>query len=183
MNIFLIPYSWIRHIHVALVTSAAALLAWWVVLSWFVVFGPAWSAEWDGPVLLGAVSASTAGASLLSEGSLRREAALPLFGKIFGAAAIALLFTVVGAWVWGNVMLSGHPDGGDPTLVSLRYEIGAFLAAGFGCALGPLLMRRGDGWLNHLLSGFATAMAAAAVWHICSYTEICLLYTSDAADE
>ena len=172
MNIFLIPYSWIRHIHVALVTSSAALLAWWAVLSWFVLLGPAWSAEWDGPVLLSAVSGATAGASMLSEGSLRRAPPLKLFGKTLGAAALAVLLTVGGTWLWGSIMLGDHPDGGDPTLVSLRYELGAFLAAGFGCAVGPLAARKGEGWLNHLLAGAATALAAAAVWHICSYTEI-----------
>ncbi len=171
MNIFLIPYTWFRHCHVALVTSGAALLAWWAVLSWFVLLGPSWGADWDGAVLLGAISAATAGASLLSECALKRLSPLGMLARVSGAAALALLLSVGGCWLW-RALLGTGPDAGDPSLVSLRYELGAFLFAGLGCGLGALAARRGRGWLNHLLSGLATALAAAAVWHICSYTEI-----------
>jgi hypothetical protein len=177
VNIFLIPYTWFRHIHVAIVTSAAALLAWWLVLSWFVLWGPAWSAKWDGAVLLGFISAATAGASLLAEGSLERAPLKRLAGSVVLAVVVSALLTAGGVRAWEAIITSvaAGEDAPDPTLISLRYELGAFVAGGLACGVGALAARRGRDWLEHLLSGVATGLAAGAVWHTLNHYQNALV--------
>ena len=63
MNIFLLPYTWMRHLAMAFWCGGAGMMAWWLVLTVVVQFGVYWPPSWDGPVLMCAVSAAVASAS------------------------------------------------------------------------------------------------------------------------
>ena len=174
VNIFLIPFTSFRHVYPAIVTSAAGLFAWWLVLSWVVVIGPAtglsWGPMWDGPAYLGAVSASIAGASILSQGSLSRTGLAKRVSTSLGSAAISGSLAVGLYFLWGAFASSAlSADAGDPTLVSLRYKLPAFVFAGLASGVGPAIFRRGEGLVDHLGAGLVAGMAAAAVWHLCSH--------------
>ena len=49
VNIFLIPYNWLRHLAMALWCASFGVLAWWTVLTIFVVFSPERSDFVGGP--------------------------------------------------------------------------------------------------------------------------------------
>ena len=190
MNIFLIPYTWMRHFSVALVSASAGVLAWWLALG-ALSYGAAWAPDWDGAVFLGILAAFTAGASTLAEGSLRREAALRRTWTTLasGVGSGILAFGAVALWV---LLLAPALGGADPDadiasvdLVSLRYRAPAFLAAGVMTAVGPLAVRRGKGALAHLGGGAAAGLLGAAAWHAAGYTTFVLgsgaLYTAGVA--
>src|SRR5678815_6088191 len=99
MNIFLVPWTWARHISVALITGTAALLTWWVLLTLeltvFPTIGMGWRPPTDGAVFLGFTSAVIAAMSILVEMSLRRQSALYRFGLPVLSGFMALIFTVI----------------------------------------------------------------------------------------
>ncbi len=172
MNIFLLPYTWTRHLAMALWCGAAGLLAWWLALSWVVLIGPSWSPDWDGPILLCAISVAIAGANLIGEGNLMR---LPM-GKRIGRTVLGMGISglMTFGWYWGwhkialGLLFTGDliaKDAVDDSLVSLRYRLGAFVMGGFACGLGPMIVRKGKGWFTHMLSGVASGFAAAAAWY------------------
>lgn len=183
MNIFLVPYNWLRHFQVALFTSGAAAVAWWLLLSWTLLLGPFWGPEWDGALFLLALSSATAGASLLVEGSLRRMPIKWLLTRPLLAATLSGLFALAWYFGWHGVVLGmlGMADGADESsLVSLRYRGGAFMMVGLATAVGPVVARRGAGALNHLGAGLSAGLAAAAVWHVCNFTFFRDLYLASA---
>src|SRR5690606_39774040 len=62
MNIFLVPYTWARHLAVPLVVAGAALLTWWSLLVVLVGLGPwlfrmglLWRQGLEGAIFLGLV--------------------------------------------------------------------------------------------------------------------------------
>ncbi len=174
MNIFLIPYTWMRHLSVALVCSGATLLAWWFVLA-LAVISPVWTVGWDGAVYVTSLSAAVAGASTLAEASLRR---LPLWKRVLrtaGSALISGVLSLAGYWSWHGVMgplvfddVAGI-DLSEPTLVSLRYRMAAFLFAGVPAGVGPLVFRRGAGFFSHMGAGAAAGLMAGATWYVLGY--------------
>ncbi len=173
MNIFLIPYTWTRHFAVALSCAGAGLLAWWLALT-MSVWAPLWGAEWDGAVYLGLVSAAVAGASVLSEASLHREAIARRVWRPALAGLVSGLLTVLG---YAILMLGVLPllgggapdaDASEPTLVSMRWRLPVFLAAGFACSIGPLVLRRAH-VLSHLGAGLVAGLAAATGWFALGY--------------
>lgn len=172
MNIFLVPYTWLRHLQMALWCGAAGLLAWWTVLSLFVLGGPQWAPRFDGPVLLGAIAAGVAGASTLGELNLRRDKLYHRVWKVALSAGLALLLCEIWYTIWHTtgqaILFRGDlaEDASDPSLVSLSYRLGAFAMAGLGSGLGPLILRKGHGWFNHIAGGVAAGLAGAAVWHL-----------------
>lgn len=187
MNIFLIPYTWMRHFSVAFVCAGAALLAWWIVLA-AAVLVPVWPVTWDGALYIGALCVSVAAASTLAEASLRR---LPLWKRVLqtvGAGAISGALAMVGYWSWtaliGPLLFSGT-DAVEPTLVSLKYRVMAFLLAGMQAGVGPLVFRKGKGFFAHLGAGIAAGLLAAAAWYILGYPKSAIglsnLYYASAA--
>jgi hypothetical protein len=174
LNIFLIPYTWLRHFSMALVCAGAGLLAWWLVLAATMV-RPLWTPGWDGAIYLGTVCSFVAGASTLAEGALRREGILRRVAKTFGSAAITGVLTIAGFWLWqgaiGRLVFSGQAEADllDPTLVSLRYRLADFTMAGIQVAMGPLIIRRFRGFFEHVGAGLVSGLAAAAMWHIWGY--------------
>lgn len=174
MNIFLVPYTWWRHLQVATLTSAFALLAWWLSLTWFCWIGPFWTIEWDGAIFLTAVATGTAAASVIAESTLRRQ---PLRWRISRTVLAALLsggLALVWYWLWtmlsAPALFSSFPeDIGEPSLVSLRFRLGAFAMTGVSVAVGPGVVRRGRALLTHFAAGVSAGLASGAVWHFCNY--------------
>lgn len=172
MNLFLVPFTPLRHGAVALVTGAAGLLAWWAVLTAMVLASP-WSAAWDGPAYLCAVAAAVAGASVLAEGTLRRERMGVRVGRVALAAAAAAVFTLGAYWTWtAGVLPILFGDGempADPTVYSVRYRLPAWLGAGFGAGLAAAITRRFSDLLSHLAGGLAAGLGGALAWHLLGY--------------
>ncbi|MDP6933150.1 MAG: hypothetical protein QGG40_09550, partial [Myxococcota bacterium] len=72
-------------------------------------------------------------------------------------------------------------DVADPTLVTLRYRLGSFVVAGLGAALGPLVVRKFKGAVDHLGGGLAAGLAGAAAWHAMNHVFGTDLYGAGAA--
>jgi hypothetical protein len=107
MNIFLVPYTSMRHIVVGLYCAGAALLAWWSLLFWTTAVGPAWGPAGDGAMFLAVVGASVGGASVLAEHSLRRS---PLWKRSLLAAiavAVSFLLSLLAWWLWSALLGPG----------------------------------------------------------------------------
>jgi hypothetical protein len=183
VNIFLIPYTWMRHFAVAFVCAGAALLAWWLVLALAVYF-PLWPVEWDGAVYVTALVSSVAGATVLAEASLRREPVWKRALKPLGAAALSGLCALMGFWGWQGLIgplvfgKLGAADLAEPTLVSLRYRMVGFLFAGLQTGVGPLAFRRLRGILSHLGAGAAAGLLAGATWYTLGYPKSMLGWSS-----
>jgi hypothetical protein len=196
MNIFLIPFTWMRHLAVALVSASAGLFAWWGVLL-VACYAVAWPAAWDGPVFLGVLGAATAGASTLAEGSLRREAPRRRAWTTATSAGVSGLLALGGVALWvlvlGPALGGDSPDAdiADVDLVSLRYRAPAWAIAGLATGCGPLLvrtiLRRGSFAAagHHLGGGLAAGLLGAASWFVAGYTTFAFgsgaLYVAGAA--
>lgn len=194
MNIFLIPYTWLRHFSMALWCGAAGLMAWWVVLTLTVRPGflasvvPAWPPSWDGPLLMAAMAGAIAGANILGQSNLERWALWKRFTGTALAVGLSILFTVIWYNLWHFVeatfLFSGeaHADhAADSSLVSLRYRLGAFAMGGLSSGLGPIFVRKLKGWPTHLVGGLASGLVAAALWHINNFSLGLDLYLAGAA--
>lgn len=173
MNIFLIPYTWMRHFSVAFVCAGAGLVAWWIVLTISVIHPP-WTVAWDGAVYLGALAAFSGGASVLAESSLRRDGVFRRAGRTLLAAFLCGVLAVIGYWIWhgavGKVLFGDNASElADPTLVSLRYRLPAWAMVGMATAIGPILLRRFSGFFTHLGAGLAAGLAGGATWFVLGF--------------
>lgn len=195
MNIFLIPYTWPRHLIMGLWCGAAGLLAWWAVLSWTLLMGPFWGPGMDGPLLMGSISTAVAGASVLGEGNLRRRSLLSRAWRLLLVLAAAMGASVLLYGLWQGMslrlieaLLSSDPNvaanARDSSLVSLTYRIGAFGMCGLSTGLAVVFGRGIGGWagiINKLGGGLAAGLAAGTVWYVFNdiiYTD---LYLAGAA--
>ncbi len=210
MNIFLIPYTGRRHLVMGMMLGAAGLVAWWWTSFLVVVVGPwmwqslgwLWKPRTEGWLYLVSLATLVAFLSVFYEGSLRRRRLRwrwfwSLFGAgitFWGLSGNLPLMRVMMPLFTGDLtdeLLS------DPSLVTLRYRLGAFAAAGLWSGIGPFLARRahalvtrrykwggrdGDvaapapGWLEwlgivfaHLGGGLVAGVFAAAAWHFPGY--------------
>lgn len=174
MNIFLIPYTWMRHFSVAFVCASAGLLAWWVVLT-LLVLAPFWPVAWDGAVYLIFTVASVAAASTLCEASLRRRALWRRGLLTLGSGSISGVLCLVGYFGWhqlfGPLLLSDEAgaDLAEPTLVSLKYRLPVYAFAGMVTAVGPVILRKGAGFFSHVGGGLAAGLLAAGTWYALGY--------------
>jgi hypothetical protein len=173
VNIFLIPYTPLRHLSVAFVCAGAGLLAWWLVLAatWT---GAWWDVTWDGALFLGGVSGTVAASSIMAEGMLRREALWRRVGKTALALVISTFLAIFWYWGWARlvapVLFSGDPNLQDDSLVALRYRVAAWVFTGLGASMGPIIVRRLAGVLTHLAAGIAAGLLGAATWHTLGYS-------------
>lgn len=71
-------------------------------------------------------------------------------------------------------------DVNDPSLVSLRYRIGAFVLGGVATSIGPIIVRKFEGIVSHFIAGVTSGLVAGGVWHICSTSISSDLYWSAA---
>jgi hypothetical protein len=174
VNIFLVPYTWMRHLHVALLGAGAGLLAWWLVLTASMYVGW-WSSAADGTMFLGTLAAATAGMSVLAETSLRRDALwrrllLPSVAAALAAGLTVMWFTLF-TWVVGPMLF---PDAvgaelSDASLVTLKYRLLPFVFAGVSTASATITVRRFAGFLTQLTAGVVAGLFAAAAWYVWGY--------------
>jgi hypothetical protein len=175
VNIFLIPYTWYRHLAMAFWCATWGLAGWAGVLTVFVKLSPSWHPALDGSVLLSALSGTIAFASIAGEAALRRRSLLQSVWRVMLGTGLAVLLAMLAYWLWGEVfnrlVYSGDEgiDAVDASLVSLRYRFGAFALAGLASGLGPLVLRKGSGWFNHLAGGMTAGITGGAVWHLLNY--------------
>jgi hypothetical protein len=173
LNIYLVPYTWARHVHVALTTGSCALLAWWCTLMWVGTVGPFWPLEADGAVYLGVIAGSIAGSSMLTEGGLHRHEIKWFLTRVPPAIAIAMGVSIGGAFLirsTGGAVLPDQVglDAGDATLVSLRYSLLPFAVAGWGASLGTLVARKFADPLIHMGAGISSGLMGAGAWYLCN---------------
>lgn len=185
VNIYLIPYTWMRHFAMAFYCATAGLWAWWFVLFFVVVIGPTWSIGWDGAVFLGLVSAMVGGASLMAEGALHREPLVWRVAKTVGAGAISMVMTIIGFFLWTEwlgppllqvIFKEAGENMGDASLVSLKYRLPVFALMGMATGISTSIMRRLAGFFSHLFAGLAAGLSAASIWFIVGYTNFQLAY-------
>lgn len=206
MNIFLIPYTLSRHFVVALYVGGAGLIAWWLVVSLIVVGGPVawdmglwWSQSSETFLVLGAVGGAVSFSSVLAEGSLRRRKLAWRVGYASLAAGITMLGILAMVSIYGLIKprLGGSTMStvlGDASLVTLRYRVVPWAAAGLFSGLGPWVTRRFSslitrrlGWggtdeaapatwglwgldaFQHLAGGLVAGLLGAAVWHLLGF--------------
>jgi len=175
VNIFLIPYNWLRHLAMALWCASFGVFAWWVVLTIFVVFAPAWHPALDGAILISTIASSVTLASMVGEQMLRRRRLLQSIWRILLGVSISLALSMGGYWLWNsgfNLVFFPEAlsaDAADVSLVSLRYRIGGFALAGIAGGVGPLVVRKGKGWFNHIAGGLAAGLAGSAAWHLFNF--------------
>lgn len=186
MNIYLVPYTWARHVHVALITGSTALVAWWTMLVYVQLFGAPWPLEADGPVYLGVIASAVAVSSLLAEGGLHRHDLKWFVLRIPGGLAVSFAVAVGGVLLLrliGGAVLPDNlgTDAADPTLVSLRYSLMAFAVAGLGSALGTLVGRKFKDATIHLGAGAASGLCGAGAWYLCNRWLYYDLYVAGAA--
>lgn len=72
-------------------------------------------------------------------------------------------------------------DVADPSLVSLRYRLGAFLMVGVGTSVGPIIARKFEQFISHFFAGILSGLLAAGVWHVVNFHLSKDLYLAGAA--
>lgn len=161
MNIYLIPYTGMRHVVMGVLLAAAGLCAWWVVLFLQVVampflylnFGFVWSQALDGFLYIGTLVAVVTSGTMLAEGSLRRR---PIRWRIFYAVlavGIALLMLAINWGLMKLILPLLTPKNIDEllvdrSLVTLRFRLGIWLTAGVASGVGAFLAR----WLHSAIT-------------------------------
>ncbi|MCB9675084.1 MAG: hypothetical protein H6737_08200 [Alphaproteobacteria bacterium] len=154
MNIFLVPYTWIRHVVVALNTGGAALLTWYAIQIWIIGLAPTfhgiglyWNQAFEGTMFLSGIGGMIAFTSVLAEGSLRRRAMTwrmmyaVLGGGLtfFGTVATYLFFRMLVPYMSTEDYVEVVEDA---SLVTLRYTLALWALAGVMSGLGPYAARK-----------------------------------------
>jgi hypothetical protein len=177
MNIYLVPYTWMRHLTLAWVTGGAALVAWWGLLVWAVWIGPElgmmWSHGAESWFYLVTIATTVSFASVLAEGGLRRRRVTRrvMFAALSGLVTLLVssmgigLATLVTGWLAGAEMAELADD---PSFVSLRYRLLLWVIAGYASGIGPFFTRF-DGIFSHVGGGIAAGLIGGAVWHAFAY--------------
>jgi len=188
MNVFLVPYTRWRHLIMGLWCGGFGLIAWWLVLTLTVVGGPKWPPDWDGPILLGTIAGFIAGGSVLGEDNLRRRPVLHRLGRMLLAVVVAVANTLLWYWLWTLIVpyvtpQGWHDDAADPSLVSLRYRVGALFAAGIATGVAGAAVRRFQGGVSHIAGGITSALAGGAAWYVLgeNFQGLTDLYLASAA--
>jgi hypothetical protein len=174
MNIYLVPYTWVRHVVVSLAVGGAALLAWWLTICWVVVLGPVlhrvgfyWWQSVDGLMFFCYVSSAISFTSVLAEGSLKRRSLIwrVLYAMVAGFVTLFTTLFLYSFWVAITPFLGSSAYREvlvDPALVSLRYRLPVWLLAGFSAGFGAFFARRGQTVAARFGYGLDTDVAAAA---------------------
>ena len=152
--------------------SAWGLAGWAGVLAVFVKLSPTWHPSMDGSVLLSALSGTIAFGSISGEAALRRRSLLSSTWRVVLGTGLSVLLAMLAYWLWSEVfnrVIFSGDDSLNSSLVSLRYRFGAFALAGLASGIGPLVLRKGVGWFNHVAGGVAAGLSGAAVWHLLNY--------------
>lgn len=175
MNIFLIPYTWYRHLAMGFWCAAWGLLAWAAVLTMFVKLQVGWSPALDGIILLSILAGTISFASVAGEAVLRRRSVFAGMWRLVVSTALTLGIVLFGYWVFTHVINpalysdQSELDSVNASLVSLKYRIGVFAFAGFASGFGPLIVRKFQGWFNHIVGGTVAGLAGGLAWHLLNY--------------
>ena len=172
MNIFLIPYTWLRHLQGAIWCSFFALIYWWLHISWIAWIGAFWNASWDAIYFFGGLAATVTGGSIFIEASLHRWNLRLRISKISLASGMGFgFYFIIGpicSWISYLFMSSqGMEDAGNNFLVSLRYTIDSFIACGISTGMAVFLMRTEKNrvvFFNHMISGMYAGVFSALFW-------------------
>jgi hypothetical protein len=180
MNIYLIPYTWMRHLQMAFWCGMFCITAWWCHLMWFLNIGPFWAPSYDGFFWLCPLVGITSGGAILLEGNMRRA---PLRWRIFKTltatgASLGLFYflfliydTTIGPLfftIFGLIKPEAvKVDLSDAHKIVFQNQLGLFLVAGFCVSFGTLIVRKWKGIFNignHILGGLLAGMSAGAIW-------------------
>lgn len=179
MNIFLVPYTLSRHFMVGLVCAGAAILAWWLTLT-LTVTHQTWDPKWDGTLFFGIIASVVTAASVLAEGTLRRN---PWYKRVFftgiafaGTFGMIVLTQAVMRMLRGALL---SPDNADITLTTLRFRILDWAVTGLVTGMIPIPIRRFKGFFAQLAGGLAAGLGGAATWHFAGYPLFDFLTNTD----
>jgi hypothetical protein len=189
MNIFLVPYTWARHLAVSFVVGSAALLTWWVILQCEIVVFPlirfGWRQGAEGAFLLSITAGVIAFVSVLADMSLRRAAIWWRAGLPVAAGLVSMILAMIccGMSTGAVSLLASKVMQGlanDPSFTSLRYTILMWAGAGIASGTGPLAARiaytrKPWGIFDHLVGGLTSGAIGGAVWHYFGYFGIEIL--------
>lgn len=186
MNIFLIPYTWVRHFQFAIWSALCGLIAWWMYLLTMTQGWIFWSAAWDAFVTNALLVASVVCANVLGEASLRRWTIGVRIRKLLLAGSIGVGTCLLMNWTWHLVASMMLEDIGSVYhIVALKYRWGDFVGAGLSMAVGLLTVEK---WkerpksfvLQYLLGGVFAGLSTGAMWSITSYYGVQDLYWAGA---
>ena len=178
MNIFLIPYTWLRHLQGAIWCAFFALIFWWFHITYIAWIGSFWHPSWDGIYFFGGLSATVSAGSIFIEASLHRWTIQKRLRKILFAGSIAFgLYLILGplcSWISQGILYLILPDNAESIeqasnnyLVSLQYTLDSFIACGMSTSVATFLMRSEKNktvFFNHITSGFHAALFSAIFW-------------------
>jgi hypothetical protein len=184
VNIFLIPYTWWRHLQFGFWSAMLSLFCWWGYLTFMIVFGALWSSSWDSFITGFLLVFSCAGSNILGEANLRRWSAKELIKKFIILFGASIGLSMLLFWMWH--FLSGlffHEANMVQHMVALKYRLGDFICAGLSAAVSVIVVRKWAGWsiaLNHLSAGLLAGLGAAALWSVSAYYLVQNLYWAGA---
>jgi hypothetical protein len=189
VNIFLLPYTWMRHLAMAFWCGGAGLIAWWLVLTTIVQLGIYWPPSWDGPVLMCSISMAVACASIAGECALRRRPVARTALLVALTAGIALGLTLIWYYLWhlgfsrilyglydaiiaNSDKARNLEDAADHSLVSLSFRAGAFAMGGLASGMSAMIVRKLQSPVAHSIGGAAAGMLGGACWYVLCSTRL-----------
>ena len=170
MNIRLVPYTWARHIHVALVVMAATLLGYWGLLAFCSFSGPFWSPTADLNVLLGVLGMGSGIGAVVVEGSLESKPGSWWRKSVFIAGFGGFWAAHLGAGLGARLTSMAVPGASEayamaPVLSVLKYSLASFVFSGL--AFGLLMGWWRKGSLNlYATVGVVCGLGSAMAWHL-----------------
>jgi hypothetical protein len=175
VNIFLIPYTWYRHLAMAFWCAAWGLAGWACILTVFVKLSPTWHPAFDGSIVMSTMAGTITLASIAGEAALRRRSVWSSSWRLVLAMVLAVGLAMASYWLWTAALnllpLFGvrASDISDVSLVTFRFRVGAFALAGLASGVSPLVLRKGSGWFQHLVGGMTAGLAAGCTWHALNF--------------
>ena len=186
MNIFLIPYTWYRHLQFAIWSALCCLIAWWFYLLTLTQGGMVWTAGWDAFVTNGLMASAVVFGNIWGEAALRRWPMRRRMWKVFLGVGVALGISLLMTWMWAAVASLFLEDiGSVHHVVALKYRWGNLVGTGFAAAMGMLTAEQ---WrsrpksfvVNYILGGLFAGLTAGALWSISAYYWVQNLYWAGA---
>ena len=175
MNVFLIPYTWYRHLQFGLWSALCCLIGWWLYLLLLTQGGMVWTAGWDAFMTNGLLASTVVLGNIWGEGALRRWPMKRRVWKVVLGVGVALGVSLLMTWIWSGLSTVLLTDiGSVHHVVALKYRWGNFVGTGFASSIGLLTIER---WrerpksfvVNYVLGGLFAGLTAGAFWSIGAY--------------